>query len=143
MRCSGPRLAIAECFEPFERQRQVRASLAGNERVDLIDDDRVERGEPLSRVRREEQEERLRCCDEDVGGIASEARAVGAGVSPVRIAISGTVIVSLCARATVAMPASGARRLRSTSTASALSGEMYRTRQRDGKSAAPARTSDG
>ena len=56
-----------------------------------------------------------------------------AGVSPVRIAISGTVIVRLCARATAAMPSSGARRLRSTSTASALSGEMYRTRHRDGK----------
>ena len=34
---------IAECFEPFERQRQVRAALAGNERVDLVDDDRVDR----------------------------------------------------------------------------------------------------
>ena len=59
-----------------------------------------------------------------------------AGVSPVRIAISGTVIVRLCARATAAMPSSGARRLRSTSTASALSGEMYKTRHRDGKGGA-------
>src|SRR4029453_2962934 len=34
------------------------------------------------------------------------------------------------ARAAFVMPASGARRLRSTSTASAFSGETYRTRQR-------------
>src|SRR5262245_34475922 len=34
------------------------------------------------------------------------------------------------ARAALVMPTSGARRLRSTSTASALSGETYRTRQR-------------
>jgi hypothetical protein len=47
-----------------------------------------------------------------------------AGVSPVRIAIAGIVTSTPCARATFAIPASGARRLRSTSTASALSGEM-------------------
>ncbi len=46
-----------------------------------------------------------------------------AGVSPVRIDIAGTWKGTPCAAATCAMPASGARRLRSTSTASALSGE--------------------
>ena len=46
-----------------------------------------------------------------------------AGVSPVRMATVGVWKGSPLAAATLAMPASGARRLRSTSTASALSGE--------------------
>ncbi len=54
-----------------------------------------------------------------------------AGVSPVLIAMSGITTDSSRDRATSAIPASGTRRLRSTSTASALSGEMYSTRQRD------------
>ena len=53
-----------------------------------------------------------------------------AGVSPVRIDIAGTWWGTPAAAARWAMPASGARRLRSTSTASAFSGERYRTRQR-------------
>ena len=57
------------------------------------------------------------------------ARSFG-GVSPVRIAISGIVTGRLRAWAMFAMPMSGARRLRSTSTASALSGDTYSTRQR-------------
>ena len=57
-----------------------------------------------------------------------------AGVSPVRIDIAGTWNGTPCAVATWAMPASGARRLRSTSTASALSGDRYSTRQRASRS---------
>ena len=53
-----------------------------------------------------------------------------AGVSPVRMATLGAWKAVPAASATCAMPESGARRLRSTSTASALSGEMYSTRQR-------------
>ena len=53
-----------------------------------------------------------------------------AGVSPVRIDIAGTWWGTPAAAARWAMPASGARRLRSTSTASAFSGDRYRTRQR-------------
>ncbi len=56
------------------------------------------------------------------------------GVSPVRIATSGTTNVSPRAAATRLMPAIGARRLRSTSTASAFSGETYSTRHRSGGS---------
>jgi hypothetical protein len=44
-------------------------------------------------------------------------------VSPVRTATTGTVCGSPLAVASRVMPASGARRLRSTSTASALSGD--------------------
>jgi hypothetical protein len=53
----------------------------------------------------------------------NRARSPG-GVSPVRIAISGIVTGTSIRRATLATPASGARRFRSTSTASALRGEM-------------------
>ena len=59
-----------------------------------------------------------------------------AGVSPVRIDIAGTWNGTPCAVATWAMPASGARRLRSTSTASALSGDRYSTRHRASRSGA-------
>ena len=54
------------------------------------------------------------------------------GVSPVRMAIAGVTYPPPLPSATRAIPASGARRLRSTSTASAFSGETYRTRQRSG-----------
>ena len=47
-----------------------------------------------------------------------------AGVSPVRTATVGAWNASPRAAARLAMPAIGARRLRSTSTASAFSGEM-------------------
>ena len=57
-------------------------------------------------------------------------RRSSAGVSPVRTPIAGTWSVSPRAWAMFAMPASGARRFRSTSTASAFSGETYRTRHR-------------
>ena len=59
----------------------------------------------------------------------NRARSV-AGVSPVRTAMDGGWKGRSCLAATVEIPASGTRRLRSTSTASAFSGEMYRTRQR-------------
>ena len=53
-----------------------------------------------------------------------------AGVSPVRMATSGTWWGRPSSRARRLMPASGARRFRSTSTARAFSGEMYSTRHR-------------
>ena len=53
-----------------------------------------------------------------------------AGVSPVRTAIAGAWNGRSWPPATFEMPASGARRLRSTSTASAFSGDTYKTRHR-------------
>ena len=122
MRCSVR--SVAQRFEPLERQRQVRAALGRHERVDLVDDDRVDGAQRLARVRREQQVERLRRRDQDVGRLALEAGAFDAGVSPVRMAIAGVVVRVAARRGALAMPASGARRLRSTSTASAFSGEM-------------------
>ncbi len=64
------------------------------------------------------------------GGRVAMARRSDAAVSPDRTATvtlgGGCPLLS----ATWVMPVSGARRLRSTSTASALSGETYNTRQR-------------
>ncbi len=64
------------------------------------------------------------------GGVRANCRRSSAGVSPVRMptVMSGTGKPSLVAA--WRMPASGERRLRCTSTASALSGDTYSTRQR-------------
>ena len=64
---AGRPRARAQRLQPLERQRQVRAALAGHERVDLVDDHRVDRRQPLARVRREQQEQRLGRGDQDVG----------------------------------------------------------------------------
>ena len=63
-------------LEPLERQRQVRAALGRDQRVDLIDDHRLDRAQPLPRVRGEQQVQRLRRGDQDVGRIAGEPRAL-------------------------------------------------------------------
>ena len=60
------------------------------------------------------------------GGVRSICARSLAGVSPVRMPAWGTCRAPPCA----AIPARGALRLRSTSTAKALSGETYKTRQR-------------
>jgi hypothetical protein len=44
--------------------------------VDLVDDDGVDRAQRRARLRREQEVERLGCRDEDVGGLAAEARAL-------------------------------------------------------------------
>ena len=74
MRCGG---RSQQRLEPLERQRQVRAALGRHQRVDLVDDDRVDRAQRLARVRRQQQVERLRRGDQDVGRLALEPRALG------------------------------------------------------------------
>ncbi len=65
------------------------------------------------------------------GGRFRRVRRSLAGVSPVRTPTVGTCARGVPSRsAACSMPASGARRFFSTSTASARSGEMYRTRVR-------------
>jgi hypothetical protein len=58
------------------------------------------------------------------GGVREMRARSLAGVSPERMATAGTRYVSPRLSAVAAIPARGARRLRSTSTASAFSGEM-------------------
>jgi hypothetical protein len=53
-------------FEPFERQREMRPALARYEGVNLIDDDRIDIDEPLTRPGRQQQKQRLGRGDENV-----------------------------------------------------------------------------
>ena len=122
-RCAAAGVAQMR-LEPLERERQVRAALGRHQRVDLVDDDRLDRAQRLARVRGQQQVERLRRGDQDVGRLALKARALGLR----RVAGAdgdgrGDERRRRGRSAACAMPASGARRLRSTSTASALSGE--------------------
>ena len=87
--------ALRELFEALERQREMSAALGRHERVNLVDDHRVDRAQRFPRVRREEQVDRFGRRDEDVGGIALKAGpldrgripgADGNGRHPVRVA---------------------------------------------------------
>jgi len=46
------RIADGEHREPLERQRQVNAALGRRERVDLVDDDGVDRAQAIARATR-------------------------------------------------------------------------------------------
>ena len=70
-------LCPAQRLETFERQRQVRAALAGHEGMNLVDDDRVGGDEPLARARREQQKQRFRRGDQNVRGLAQETGTFG------------------------------------------------------------------
>ena len=76
MRCSGPPRSAAKRFETFERERQMCAALAGHEGMDLVDDDGVETGQTLARIRCQQQKQRFWRCDQDVGGLAAEPGAI-------------------------------------------------------------------
>jgi hypothetical protein len=64
----GPALAT-QGLEPLEREEEVRAALARQDGVDLVDDHGVHVDERLARVGREDEEERLGRRDEDVGRV--------------------------------------------------------------------------
>ena len=42
------RPAVAQCFEPFEREREVRAALVARDSVDLVDDDGLDGAQRLA-----------------------------------------------------------------------------------------------
>jgi hypothetical protein len=63
-------------LQPLQRERQMRAALGGNQRVNLVDDDRVHGAQRLGGLRGEQQVERLRRGDENVGRMARKARAL-------------------------------------------------------------------
>jgi hypothetical protein len=71
------RRPLADRLEPFQRQRQVGAALARHQRVDLVDDDRVDRAQRFARIRRQQQVERFRRRDQDVGRFPLEPRPLG------------------------------------------------------------------
>ena len=66
---------IGQRVEPLHRQREMRAALGRDERVDLVDDQRVDAAERLAGVRGQEEIQRLRRRDDDVGRFAQEAGA--------------------------------------------------------------------
>ncbi len=74
IRCGS---TIAARHEPLDRDREVRAPLGRHQRVDFVDDDRLDAAQGVARVRREQQVERFGRRDEDVGRIALEAGALG------------------------------------------------------------------
>jgi len=71
--------APGEHLEALERQREVGAALRGDERVDLVEDDGVQRAQHLSGRGGEQEIERLGRRDEDVGGRALEAGPLSRG----------------------------------------------------------------
>ena len=120
------RAGVAQRLEPLEREREVRAALVARDRVDLVDDDRLDRAQrargPSSLVTSRYSDSgvvttklgglrsiAVRC---ELGGVAGAHRDahVRRGVSP-------------SSAATSAISASGRSRFSAMSTASALSGD--------------------
>ena len=66
----------AQGLQPLERQREVSAAFGRDERVDLVDDDRLDSGQRGPRRRREHEVERLGRRDEDVGRSSRHPRAI-------------------------------------------------------------------
>ena len=62
--------------EALERQREVRAALGRGDRVDLVDDDRLDVREDLARAAGEHEVQRLGRRDEDVRRVAAHRGAV-------------------------------------------------------------------
>ena len=71
--------APGDLLEPFQRQCEMRAALGRHERVDLVDDHRVDGTQRFARVRGQQQVDRLGRGDQDVGGIALKTRALDRG----------------------------------------------------------------
>ena len=111
-------------LQALERQRQVGAALGADQRVDLVDDHRVDGREHAARaLGGQHQVERLGRRDQDLGRACSIRSRSPAGVSPVRTADPDRRQRLAAARGRGRMPSSGTCRLRSTSLLSALSGE--------------------
>ncbi len=70
------RRLVGDRLEPFERQHEVRAALGRCERVDLVDDHRLDPAQRLAGPGGEHQVERLGRGDEDVGRVADELSGV-------------------------------------------------------------------
>ena len=103
---------------------EVGAPLGGGQRVDLVDDHRLDAAQRLARLRGEHQVERLGRGDQEVGRVADQPAAlVGRGVAGAHA--DGRLVRRRrpAARRRAGCRASGARRFFSTSTASARSGE--------------------
>jgi hypothetical protein len=78
-RLGGPYCLRAQRFEALERQGEVRAALAGDQRVNLVDDHRVHVDQAFPGLRREQQKQRFWRRDENVGRLPQELRSLGRG----------------------------------------------------------------
>ncbi len=109
-------LVAAEALEALEAEREVRAALGPGDRVDLVDDDVLDASEDLPRLAGQQEVQALGRRDEDVRRVADEVAPLVCG----RVAgPDGDRDAAAAGRpgaaASRAMPASGARRFRSTS----------------------------
>jgi hypothetical protein len=75
--CGARRLPPPDFLQPFEREEEMRPALRSGEGVQFVDDDRVDVRQPFLRGGGQQQIERFRRRDEDVGGLAAEAGALG------------------------------------------------------------------
>ena len=80
LRCGQPhplRRPPGDLGEALEREGEMRATLGPDEGVDLVHDHQLDRGQHCPRPRGQDEEERFRRRDEDVGRVARHAGALG------------------------------------------------------------------
>ena len=65
-----------QLVQPLERKREVHAALRAGDRMDLVDDDDIDVAEGIARLGRQEEEQRLRGADQDVGRSGQHPAAV-------------------------------------------------------------------
>ena len=107
------------------------AALGAGHGVDFVDDHRLDAAERVAGLAGEQEEQRLRRGDEDVGRARGQpATLVGRGVTGADARPSRRARAGPAGRPRGGCRPAATRRLRSTSTASAFSGETYSTRQR-------------
>ena len=105
----------AQALEAFQAQGEVGAALGAGDRVDLVDDHVLDALEDLARLARQQEVQALGGRDEDVRRVANEVAALVRGrVAGARGDRDAGRLVAQ-AGGSRAMPARGARRLRSTS----------------------------
>ena len=128
--------------QSLEREHEVDAALGRHQGVDLVDDDGFDRAEGLAGVRGQRKimatRRRNRGCRKVRAGNGPGRQLA---CRPVRTAMAGDMDIARWPPPGRSPPA--ARRLRSTSTARALSGETYSTRHRRLLGRALARSSAG
>src|SRR5208337_5587194 len=70
---------ICEGFKALQRECQMRTAFGGNQGMNLIDDDGVDGAKCVGGLGGEQQIERLRGGDEDLGRLAAEAGSFALG----------------------------------------------------------------
>ncbi len=105
----------SQLLQPLQRQGEVGPALGAGHGVDLVDDHVLDGGEGGPRLGGQEEVERLGGGDQDIGRMLDQPPSILLGVSPVLVATMTSGRSRSRRRASWLMPASGARRLRSTS----------------------------